>query len=98
MRSDRKAFFGLEVDLPVILGGCEQKLKCLPTHDELGKFVRYSVHTVLGGVYDHFVIALLTNYPGLPDYRTLTTSEVRWLYTSLNGYLKRATAQTSDSS
>jgi hypothetical protein len=60
--------------------------------DELGKRLPYSVHTVWGGVYDHFLVAILTNYTTLPDYRTLPISEIRWLYRALHGYLKRTTA------
>lgn len=51
-----------------------------------------SVHTIGHGVIDVFVVALLSNYPGLPDYRTLKLSEVIWLYSTLRNYLLKVTA------
>ncbi len=91
MHGDYRPFFGLEVEVLLVVDGCEQKLKSLPTHDERGKFSARTIHTIWHGVYDHFLIALLNNYATLPDYRTLQLSEVRFLYKALVPYLKRTT-------
>lgn len=75
-----------------MIGGAEQKLKCVPFRDDLGRFAQYSIHTIQSGVYDHFLIALLDNYSTLPDYRTLPLSEMRFLYRALVPFLKRVAA------
>lgn len=92
MFDDCGPFFGLEVDLPLVIEGTEQTLRFKPTKDEYGRWRRYTAHTIGHGVYDEFTAVLLANYPGLPDYRTLSLSEVRRLYRRLIGYLKRVTA------
>lgn len=54
-----------------------------------------SVHTFGHGLCDTFVIALLSHYPGLPDYRTLrVVSDVLWLYSTLRDYLLKVTASS----
>jgi hypothetical protein len=42
-------------------------------------------------VYSEMLFACIYNLPGMPDARTLTLSEIRWLYEGLRPSLKSAT-------
>ena len=43
-------------------------------------------------VYREMLLQVCRDYPGLPDPRTLSMSEIRFFYEGLRGELERATA------
>lgn len=47
-------------------------------------------HT-LASVYDEMVLQICRDYAGLPDFRTLSFSEVRFFYNGLREELKKQT-------
>ena len=47
-------------------------------------------HTRLS-VYAHMLLQIMRDYKGLPDTRTLTSGEIRFLYEGLRGEIKEAT-------
>ena len=42
-------------------------------------------------VYSEMLLQVCRDYPGLPDPRTLTISEIRWFYEGLRAELRRNT-------
>lgn len=48
--------------------------------------------TAANGFYMKLVPGLMFNYPGLPDYRTLETSELRYHYEAIREALERSSA------
>ncbi len=64
MRRARHAFFSLRVSTLLVRNG---------TDVEVGD------HT-LPVVYREMILQICSAYPGLPDVRTMTLSEIRWFY------------------
>jgi hypothetical protein len=62
----------------------------LPRDRETGR----PQHT-LARVYSEMLLQISRDYPGLPDSRTLTLSEIRFFYDGLRGELKRHTRHGS---
>ncbi len=48
------------------------------------------VHT-LPTVMSEMVLQVCSDYPGIPDYRTLTFEQIEWFYNGLRESLKEAT-------
>ena len=48
------------------------------------------LHT-LGAVYSTMLLQVSMDYPGVPDVRTLTMSDLRFFYEGLRGSLKHRT-------
>jgi hypothetical protein len=57
-----------------------------------GASMMFPGSTAARGFYMKLVPNLLSHYPGMPDYRTLRTDEVRYLYDSLRSTLESLSA------
>lgn len=66
------------------LGWIEDKPDAVPTYP-----ARWAHR--LFDVYSEMLIQICRDYPGLPDPRTLTLTEIRFFYDGLRESLKRAT-------
>lgn len=58
----------------------------LPRHRETGE----QQHTLVR-VYSEMLLQIARDYPGLPDARTLTLTEIRFFYEGLRPELKKHT-------
>lgn len=79
------AFFGLEVGVTLVRAGKDVRL---PRARE-----GHRQHT-LDAVYREMLLQICTDYPGLPDVRTLTLGEIRFFYDGLRPTLRRHTKAT----
>ena len=76
------AFFGLKVATPLVRGGADA---WLPKDRNGG-----NVHTLFN-VYGEMLLQIMRDYSSLPDPRTLTLAEIRFLYAGLRRELRRHT-------
>lgn len=66
---------------PLVRGGADT---FLPRDRKTGA----TVHTLFN-VYGEMLLQIMRDYPGLPDPRTLSMAEIRFLYDGLRGELRR---------
>ncbi len=79
MPRGRCTFFGLDILTPLVQWGEDLKLP----RGEDGE----ARHTV-EAVYPVLVLQICSDYPGLPDVRTMTMTEIRFFYEGLRKRLK----------
>lgn len=51
---------------------------------------RREIHT-LPTVMGEMILQICSDYPGIPDYRTMTLDQIEWFYNGLRESLKAAT-------